>query len=191
MGVIYKVTNTITNKCYIGLTKKAKPIKRWHSHLHAISRGHGKRNLRFDVQQYGKEHFKFEIIFECPEEELAKNEIRFIQEYNSLEPNGYNISHGGERGSLNQTLHKEETKIQIKQAICNYFAEKTNIIKQREYMTNAVGVKVFQYDQSNKLINSFSSGSEAARQTGVCKATIQNGLKTPNQLRCGFYWRSS
>lgn len=43
------------------------------------------------IQKYGKENFTFQIIKECPEEELAKLEEYYINYYNSISPNGYNI----------------------------------------------------------------------------------------------------
>jgi group I intron endonuclease len=194
MGFVYKITNKTTNKCYIGITRKDKVEKRWNQHMSDISRGCGCPALQCAVLKYGKENFVFEVILVCQNEDLIENEIRLIKEYNSMVPNGYNITPGGEGGSFTSRLHTEETKNKIRESISKisngYFSNPKNISKQRENMAKAVGKKVYQYDENNNFVKEFISCSEAARQTGVCKNTIQNGLKTPNQLRRGFYWRN-
>jgi len=41
MGFIYKITNTITHKCYIGETKQSNPESRWKKHKNTIKNGLG------------------------------------------------------------------------------------------------------------------------------------------------------
>lgn len=90
---IYKITNLINNKIYIGITNNYQ--KRWSNHKTsktntAISRA---------IQKYGKENFKFEILEEnCSLQEASNKEIQLIQELNTLIPNGYNIATGGFQG---------------------------------------------------------------------------------------------
>jgi hypothetical protein len=36
MGYIYKITNTVTKKCYIGETTENDPQKRWNAHIHTM-----------------------------------------------------------------------------------------------------------------------------------------------------------
>ena len=45
------------------------------------------------------ENFKFEIIEECSIEELNEKEQYYIKYYNSLVPNGYNLTLGGSNSS--------------------------------------------------------------------------------------------
>jgi group I intron endonuclease len=61
MGFIYKITNTITNKCYIGETIKADPEKRWKEHKNTIKRGVGCPALQNSVIKHGIENFRFDI----------------------------------------------------------------------------------------------------------------------------------
>jgi group I intron endonuclease len=62
MGFIYKITNIITNKCYIGETKKSNPYLRWNEHKRKITQGIGCPALQDAVKKYGIDNFKFEIF---------------------------------------------------------------------------------------------------------------------------------
>ena len=62
MGFIYKIINIITNKCYIGETKKSNPESRWKQHINTIKNGVGCPALQSAVHKYGIENFKFEIL---------------------------------------------------------------------------------------------------------------------------------
>jgi hypothetical protein len=53
MGFIYKITNTISNKCYIGETKKSNPYLRWNEHTRKITQGIGCPALQDAVKKYG------------------------------------------------------------------------------------------------------------------------------------------
>lgn len=94
---IYKVTNTINGKIYIGKTSQFKERKWQHE------RCYEKEDCRFHraIQYYGKEKFNWEIIAETDNNEKA-NELEkfYINEYGSYHPNGYNMTKGGDGGSM-------------------------------------------------------------------------------------------
>jgi len=97
-GTIYKITNTINNKVYIGQTVQD-PHKRWLEHKRKMSN----RHLKSAFELYGKDAFKFEIIEECySKEQLDEREKFHIAE---TKDNNYNFRDGGSHG-----LHSEETK---------------------------------------------------------------------------------
>jgi group I intron endonuclease len=110
MGFIYKITNLITNKCYIGETTKADPEKRWMQHKNTIKRGVGCPVLQSSVIKHGIHNFKFEILLICFDEDRYKYEIEYIKKYNALVPNGYNILEGGPGGGFKGKKHSEETR---------------------------------------------------------------------------------
>ncbi len=88
--IIYKTTNLINNKIYIG---KQVTIRKTDTYL-----GSGKL-LRLSLKKYGRDNFKKEILQECNSlEELNERERYWIKELNSIIPNGYNICLGGEGG---------------------------------------------------------------------------------------------
>ena len=56
MGYIYKITNNISKKCYIGETKKNNPYLRWNEHKRKIEQGIGCPALQDAVKKYGIDH---------------------------------------------------------------------------------------------------------------------------------------
>lgn len=85
MNVIYKITNKINGKIYIGQRMKIKD-----SYY-----GSGKL-IKRAIKKYGKNNFTKEILEKCStKEELNKKEVYWIKKLDSKIPNGYNISDGG------------------------------------------------------------------------------------------------
>lgn len=56
---------------------------------------YGKSPMYEDFETYGFENFTFEILLECKPEEMDDFEIYLIEEYNTIWPNGYNLTAGG------------------------------------------------------------------------------------------------
>ena len=103
-GYIYKITNCINDKVYIGQTKTSID-KRWHAHKTRYNTG-SKDGLYGAMRKYGIENFKIEQILECPIEDLNEMERFYIQKYDSFY-NGYNLTLGGD-GSPTLGLNEEE-----------------------------------------------------------------------------------
>ena len=94
MAYIYKITNIINKKMYIGKTTHINPRRRWSEHqAEAKNSNHNHRALYKAINKYGAENFVFEIIEETnnPEE----REMYYIQFYDTFH-NGYNETLGGE-----------------------------------------------------------------------------------------------
>ena len=95
---VYKITNLLNNKIYIGITNNYK--KRWANHKCCKTSLIGKA-----IQKYKIENFKFEILFSnLSIEEASNKEIELIQYYDCLAPKGYNISKGGYHISNNSMM---------------------------------------------------------------------------------------
>jgi group I intron endonuclease len=110
MGYIYKITNTITKKCYIGETTELTPEKRWRGHIQTLKRNEGCPALKEAMKKYGVDKFKFEVIIICFNDDLDIYEREYIQKYNSMVPNGYNILPGGKcGGGFKGKKHTEES----------------------------------------------------------------------------------
>lgn len=113
MGFIYKITNKINNKIYIGLTRKT-PQERWKMHINAAYNIHSKDyNALFKkaIRKYGVENFIVETIEECSTlEELKKREIYWIKYYNSyaFDSNGwgYNSTRGGDCATYEKAVYQ-------------------------------------------------------------------------------------
>lgn len=89
-GIIYKVTNKVNGKSYIGQTRYTLEF-RWRQHLHK------KDNVYFHnaIKKYGAENFSLEVLEECDVDKLNSREIFYIAKYNTFE-NGYNLTLGGD-----------------------------------------------------------------------------------------------
>ena len=85
---IYKIENRINHKAYIGQSVRVE--RRFTEH-----RIDEKSLIGKAIKKYGKENFSYTIIEECGVEELDEKEIFYISLFNTLSPNGYNITSGG------------------------------------------------------------------------------------------------
>ena len=111
-GYIYRLTSP-SGKSYIGQTVKflrsgrKKGIStRWLQHCNCAKRNpdEGSRVLNHAINKYGPENFKVEELLCCNVNDLDFYETKFIDEYNTLVPNGYNLQVGG-----TFTKHSDET----------------------------------------------------------------------------------
>jgi group I intron endonuclease len=103
--VIYKITNSLTNKSYVG--------KHITKNINDKYMGSG-QVLKQSYKKYGIENFVKEIIEECENEELMnEREIFWISNLNTFSPNGYNINTGG-KGGDNFTNNPNKELIRMK-----------------------------------------------------------------------------
>ena len=87
---IYKITNTINQHSYVGLSKNIST--RWRHHVNESQNLKSKeyqKTLYRAFRKYGIENFSFEIIEYCSEDKLAEREIYWINKLDTVE-NGYN-----------------------------------------------------------------------------------------------------
>lgn len=110
-GYIYKITNLINNKIYIGQTICSLK-RRWNKHIH----DGGCVYLHSAILKYGKENFKMEEIEYVLKEQLDEREIYWIKYYNSTNKEvGYNLLPGGKLGRKEKyRLTPEQTQEIIK-----------------------------------------------------------------------------
>lgn len=94
---IYKITNIINNKLYIGQTNNLNRRKREHFNLSpSIVEEDEKIKILYKAMiKYGPENFIFEKIEDLCEDYNEKEKF-WIKELNTLAPNGYNMTEGGD-----------------------------------------------------------------------------------------------
>lgn len=118
MGYVYKITNKITNKCYIGVTVQHNYNGRWRKHINCLKYKEGCPLLKKSMEKHGVENFKFEILIICFDEDVVKFEKEYIKKYNSQTPNGYNILSGGQIGDGHVGFkHRPETIEKMKASV--------------------------------------------------------------------------
>lgn len=111
--IIYKITNRINGKVYIGQTIHTLE-QRWKQHLKNARNG-VKTHLYSAIRKYGEENFEPEIICSADtKEELNLLETYYIQEYNSIDV-GYNMVDGGN----NNVMFIPYVKQHHKEVVCS------------------------------------------------------------------------
>lgn len=171
--IIYKSTNNITGKVYIGQTTQTLE-KRVNNHIKE-SKTNKNRPFMSAINKYGKDNFIFEIIDSATDlDELNDKEIYWINYYNSVSPNGYNITGGGQgkkmmvtnelskrisKGLKNsekwqETKNSEEYKIKMEKSFIGWFRGKkfTKEHKEKIWEKNKDRILGFNKSTSKKWI---------------------------------------
>ncbi len=189
MAYIYKITNNVSGKCYIGETTCKNPEERWRRHKETIRRGVGCPALRDAVQKYGIDAFRFEVIRTCSLEERFDIERATIKEYNSVAPGGYNILPGGAGGGFLGKKHKAESIAKMKEGCKKFREENPNYYetykeKHREAVRNAsIGKKVKSSEAFKKACDEGRVGAAGWKTTKteeereVIKEKIRESVK--------------
>ena len=101
---LYKITNLVNGKLYIGITSR--PETRRKEHLYS-KHGNKVSIIKQAVLKYGPENFKFEVLCEGTREYIVDLEMKAIEAYGTIQ-NGYNIRAGGsDQGSGHKIKNKK------------------------------------------------------------------------------------
>ena len=130
MAYIYRIKNKITKKSYIGESKKKDVNWRWSEHKQNIKNNKGCPALRDAVIKYGIENFEFSIIIICFDDDRFIYEKEYIKKYNTVVPNGYNITKGGEGGGFQGKKHTEQVKADIRNKSKQKYIDNPELRKQ-------------------------------------------------------------
>lgn len=204
MAYIYKITNQINQKSYIGKTEQVNPVNRWKEHQRETLKDKSQtRALYRAIRKYGVNNFNFEILEET--NNPNEREKYYIQYYNTYH-NGYNETLGGDGASylqlpeqdickyyLNNFCNLKQTALKfghdretIKQVLYKY-----NIPIQNSSITARLVTKraVAKLDKdTEEILEIFDSVSDAERAIGGSKhigSVCQGKRKTAN----GFKWK--
>lgn len=170
--IIYKITNLINNKCYVGQTKRSLD-ERWYGHCSKD----GCTALHNAILKYGKESFKIEIIDRAnTESELNEKERYWIEKLNTIAPLGYNLRSGGDRFELSEVS---------KQRLSNTISQTW---KEHKYIATWKR-KICQYTLDGNLIRVWDSMSEAANHLNISDKHIPDVCLGKRRSCGGFMWR--
>lgn len=100
LGKIYKITNKVNGKLYIGQTTQTLK-ERFQRHCWGVSlndKYHFNMAIKQAIKKYGKENFTIELIEEVEVGKLNEREIYWISFYDSYNK-GYNCTLGGQDGA--------------------------------------------------------------------------------------------
>lgn len=181
--VVYKITNKINNKIYIGQTKNFKIRKRQHLKLYKNN-----KNSLIDlaINKYGSNNFEWEVLKECQsQDELNFWETYYIEKFNATDlNNGYNLKGGGAKPWLS-----EETKRKIgdsqKGKLNHMYNKKSKENKSSKPLINlTLNIKYDSVMQCAKKENkSFSHIAAVCRGVrGTCGGCVYRYLDKNNQI---------
>lgn len=211
LNYIYKITNIINNKIYIGQTRN-NIEQRLRQHIEASYSNSSKKDYYFllhkAIRKYGKENFKIEIIEEVSaEENLSEREQYWINYYNSCileeDSHGYNMTYGGEGtsyinkeeiiamwlnglGSLEISKQTGHTSQAIKSILLTY----NNYNKEIDFARNT-GVPVYCYSSQGELLAKYPSITFAAKQVGIDPSIINKCCNKIKKSGAGYFWSYS
>ena len=152
MYQVYKITNLINNKCYIGSSNDVERRFRQHKECAYNEKDHHYNYpLMKAFREYGINNFNFEVIYNASDSlDMINKERYYIENFNSIVPFGYN-----------QTLHTDSPTLDPT------IAKKMSDTKREKY-----GKRVCEINQNHEIINTYNSLAEAADKTGLNRFKI-------------------
>lgn len=214
MYYIYKITNDINDKLYIGKTTKSLQ-ERFQEHFRDSQKARcEKRPLYNAIQKYGIEHFKISLIEECDIDQLSTREQYWIDFYDTY-CNGYNATKGGDGTILfshNEILQLlQQTPIISTKEIAQKIGCSINLVRQIANNNNIDLItrsnklqclEINQYDKNNNLIQTFESIKDAAQwcydnklskgSLDTIRKKISGCLHDPNRKTAyGYQWKNN
>lgn len=215
MGYIYKITNDINEKIYIGKTELPNPEDRWKEHLQDYKRErYEKRPLYNAMNKYGIEHFHFEVIEETGNTE--EREKYWINEFHTYigfkDCNGYNATLGGDGKSYLNLNEDEIIRYHIEESVyilkdtAEHFKVDRDTIKKILEKHNIVWLKnkhpnklryfiekkgVIQVDCNTKMIiDRFINSNDASSNLNVSECSITDACSCirGNHYAHGYLW---
>lgn len=198
--IIYKATNNINGKVYVGQT-----IRKLETRVKEHARS-TKSLLGKAIRKYGIDNFTIEEIFHTEDfKELQEAEKRFIAEFNCLVPNGYNIVSGGE-GTCGYAHSNESKKLMsishqgIHNGAKNHFYgkkhSKESLLKMRgkKHLLSEEARKAISEGHPTKPVINLTTGEkfprvkDAAKAYNVAPTNITRACKNPNRSVRGCKW---
>ena len=200
MGYIYKITNLINQKVYIGQTRRTIQ-ERWREH---ISRASQKIDtyLYNAIRKYGEENFQIEEILKCPDDILDEKERFYINEFHSdSREKGYNLTKGGDgnkkydyiaiRKLWDQGLKISEiiNKIGCDKSVVTSALSDHETYNKHEALSRRNRKGVNQYSLSGTFIAHYNSITEAGENDKIKASLIGACCNKKINQALSFLWR--
>jgi len=211
MGCIYKITNTLDGKAYVGQTQRD-PVVHWRNYRYGAAH-HKKykkrgRAILDAIVAIGIDNFTFEIVEECTNEQLNDRERHWIATFHTnarLGEHGYNLTEGGQdrhtRKHQRSHAHSDASREKIRAAHLGRshvgwrkapHTEQERLNKSRA--ADAQKVRLERWSTSGEFLELHDSQSAAHAWL------LKRGLVSENtrlitvkhgevKLYRGFYWR--
>ena len=152
------------------------------------------------IQKYGWDNFSHIVLaYDLTREKANELEIYYISKFNTMVPNGYNLSPGGEvyERTDEWRKHMSEAKMGNKSRTGMKNSEKhrkrmSELMKGNTYgKVNAerYGKPVLQYTLDGELVAEYKTLCEAGRTTGIARNIIRGVLNGKFKQAGGYFWK--
>lgn len=172
---VYKITNLINNKAYIGSSINV--YNRKHTHINKLkNNNHHCKHLQNAYNKYGKDNFLFEIIEYC--ENITEREQYYIDlikpEYNKR------LVAQNNKGLIVSNQTKKKISDTLKENYKNGLIAYNQSHRQKE---------VEQYDLQGNYIRTFKNPKDAELYIGAILGKISSCCNLKNGVVKGFQWK--
>ena len=188
-GEIYIAQNIVNGKAYVGKAEKYITnnkqkwghLARWKRHEQEalnINNAKGRfSHINNAIREFGFDKFKITKVCDCDLSEINELEQKYIKEYNTLDPNGYNMTEGGSTGRHSYMANQKK---KVPRNITN--EERYEL--QHQIMETPVANPNF-YDQDKDLPKYLSCSRKNDKVIGY-KLTFPIGIETRELVKKTF-----
>lgn len=183
--LVYKITNNINGKVYIGITEQSL-AQRWNQHLLKAKQGDA-RHLYNAMRKYGIDNFSIEIVEDgiTDYNVLLEKEKFYVSEFNSLN-NGYNMTSGGDVNPMDETIVKvkHDTKMRSPEV-----RAKISSTMKRKAKDGTLFTEEHRKNLSKSAKGNHNFGSGDTRSIG-CYCILEDGSKYEfhSYKEAGLWW---
>lgn len=185
---VYKITHKISGKSYIGQTVR-RVVRRWRDYFKPKS---SNSHIGRAIKKYGKNSFIFEVIDTAEDRVgLDHKEIFWMNYYNTLTPNGYNLVSGGTKGRI----YSDKSRLKMSNS------RKKNPSSPRKGTINSAETRLKisigntgKPSPRRKVVTrndgkTYQSISEAAKESFCSTANIIRQIREPYRTVKGFQFK--
>ncbi len=180
---IYKITNKETGDFYIGQSRRLE--KRLRAHFQKYIKPYHSKKFKSDIEKYGRDGFKIEILEYCDVSELIQKERYYI---NKLKPT-YNTVYDGhlvtpeQRAKISRSLTGRKQSPEMIEKRRKGILERHKIIPQlNEGHRKKIAV------QKPEGITVYESVKSTAKMLGVHPSTVSQALKKGHKVKGFKVW---
>lgn len=211
MGNIYKITNTVNGKVYIGKTVIGVE-NRWRKHQTEAQReDRGYKSALYDaLNKYGVDKFTIETIETCPNDALDIRERFWIKYFNSY-VYGYNLTVGGDGHNIVNEQERAEVLSLWQQGVTEQWLSdatgrsvktirhilRSNGVTREEILAHQKAISrpqrgkpIYVYDLNGNYLMGFGSVIEASETLGIHHTTLGHVISGRHKSVHGLMMRT-